>query len=130
MVVVIKPGKIRVCLDPRDLIQALQQPKYQMPTLKEIPPSLSRAKVFTALNPKDRFYQIRLDKPSSLKTMFSTPFGCYQYLRMPICTNVAPEEVECLPEKLADVAGLKILRVAITHEGLKPDPDKVRAVTI
>ena len=45
MVIVSKPGKIRICLDPRDLNKAIQRPKYQMPTLEEILPKLSKAKV-------------------------------------------------------------------------------------
>ena len=58
MVIVSKPGKIRICLDPRDLNKAIQRPKYQMPTLEEILPKLSKAKVFTTLDVKDGFYQI------------------------------------------------------------------------
>ena len=61
MVVVAKPGKIRICLDPRDLNKAIQRPKYQMPTLEEVLPRLSKAKVFTTLDAKDGFYQIGLD---------------------------------------------------------------------
>ena len=183
MVVVAKRGKIRICLDPRDLNQALQRPKYQMPTLEEILPSLSKAKVFTTLDAKDGFYQIGLDKPSSFKSTFWTPLGRYRYQRMPFGINVAPKEFECcLHEKLADLNGVKILRDdllvvgygeiyekaevnhdqnlgklleraravnlklnskkmnlkqqqvkfmghVISHEGPKPDPDKVRAVT-
>ena len=68
MVIVSKPGKIRICLDPRDLNKAIQRPKYQMPTLEEILPKLSKAKVFTTLDAKDGFYQIGLDEESSKKT--------------------------------------------------------------
>ena len=136
MVVVAKPGKIRICLDPRDLNQALQRPNYQMPTLKEILPSLSKAKVFTTLDAKDGFYQIGLDKPSSLRTTFWTPFGCYRYLRMPFPINVAPEEFERrLNEKLADVNGAKILQDDLlvvgygeTYEKAGPHPSKTHSV--
>ena len=75
MVVVAKPGKIRICLDPRDLNKALKRPKYQMPTLEELLPKLGKAKVFSTLDAKDGFYQIALDKESSMKTAFWTPYG-------------------------------------------------------
>ena len=39
MVVVTKPSKIRICLDPKDLNQAVQRPKFQMPTLEELFPN-------------------------------------------------------------------------------------------
>ena len=182
MVVVAKPGKIRICLDPRDLNKAIQRPKYQMLTLEEVLPRLSKAKVFTTLDAKDGFYQIGLDEASSKKTTFWTPFGRYRYLRMPFGISLAPEEFERrLHEQLSGLDGVEILRddilVAgygdtqeeaeanhdenlkklldrarkanlklnskkmnlkkqqvkfmghvITQDGLKPDPDKVKAV--
>ena len=60
MVVVAKPGKIRICLDPKDLSKAIRRPKYQVPTLDETLPKLGNAKVFTTLDAKDGFYQINL----------------------------------------------------------------------
>ena len=111
MVVVAKPNKIRICLDPKDLNQALKRPKYQMPTLDELLPKLNNAKVFTTLDAKDGFYQISLDEQSSKLTTFWTPFGRYRYLRMPFGVNTAPEEFECkLQEKLADLPGVEVLR--------------------
>ena len=107
MVVVAKPEKIRVCLDPQDLNKALLRPKYQMPTLEEILPSLTNAKVLTTLDLKDRFYQIGLDEESSKKTTFCTPFGRYRYLRMPFAINIAAEEFEC---RLHGVHGVEIIR--------------------
>ena len=118
MVVVAKPGKIRICLDPRDLNKALQRPKYQMPTLEEVLPKLSKAKVFTTLDAKDGFYQIGLDESSSKKTTFWTPYVRYRYLRMPFGINLAPEEFECkLHEKIGDLEGVEILRDDILVAG-------------
>jgi len=54
MVIIAKPGKLRICLDPRDLKKALKRPKYQMPTLEEILPQLAKAKVFSTFDVKDK----------------------------------------------------------------------------
>ena len=43
MVVVAKPQKIRICLDPKDPNRAVQRPKFQMPTLEELIAELSKA---------------------------------------------------------------------------------------
>ena len=111
MVVVAKPNKIRICLDPKDLNKALKGPKYQMPTLDELLPKLNNAKVFSTPDAKDGFYQIALDEASSKMTTFWTPFGRYRYLRMPFGVNIAPEEFECkLQEKVADLPGVEVLR--------------------
>ena len=111
MVVVAKPGKIRICLDPQDLNKVIQRPKYQMPTLEELLPKLCKAKIFSTLDAKDGFYQISLDQASSKLTTFWTPFGCYRYLRMPFGVSLAPEEFESnLQEKLADLEGVEVIR--------------------
>jgi len=182
MVVVAKPGKIRICLDPQELNKVIQRPKYQMPTLEELLPKLSKAKIFSTLDAKDGFYQISLDEASSKLTTFWTPFGRYRYLRMPFGVSLAPEEFERnLQEKLSDLEGVEVIRDdiivmgfgetqeqavrnhdenlvkllerarkvnlrlnsrkmelkksevkfmghIISKDGLKPDPDKVRAV--
>ena len=104
MVVVAKPGKIRICLDPKDLNKGIRRPKYQLPTLEEVLPKLSKAKVFTTLDAKDGFYQITLDERSSKLTTFWMPFGRYRYLGMPFGVNAAPEEFECkLQEHLSNL---------------------------
>lgn len=46
-----------------------------MPTLDEILPQLANAKLFSMLDAKDGFYQISLDKESSIKTAYWTFFG-------------------------------------------------------
>lgn len=111
MVVVAKPGKIRICLDPQELNKAIQRPKYQMPTLEELLPKLCEAKIFSTLDAKDGFYQISLDETSSKLTTFWTPFGRYRYLRMPFGVSLAPEEFERnLQEKLGDLEGIAVIR--------------------
>ena len=111
MVVVAKPGKIRICIDPRDLNRAVKRPKYQMPTLEEILPSLSKAQVFSTFDAKDGFYQIGLDEHSSKLTTFWTPQSRYRYLRMPFGISLAPEVFECrLQECLADLPGVNVIR--------------------
>ena len=94
IVTIVKPGKIRVCIDPRDLNKAIKRPKYQMPTLEGILPTIAKAKIFTVLDAKDGFYQVKLDEASSRLTTFWTPFGRYRYIHMPFGISSAPEEFQ------------------------------------
>jgi len=48
------------------------------PTIDDILPQLSKAKVFSVLDAKDGFWQGKLDEPSSYSTTFWTPFGRYR----------------------------------------------------
>ena len=91
MLAAIKPNKIRICLDPRDLNEAIRREHYQMPTIEEVATRLNRAKLFTVVDAKDVFWQKRLDLESSYKTTFNTPFRHYRWLRMPFGISSAPE---------------------------------------
>jgi len=94
MVAIRKPGKLRICIDPKDLNKVIKRPKYQMPTLEEVLPTLSKARIFTVLDAKDGFHQVKLDDASSQLTTFWTPFGRYRYLQMPFGIESAPEEFQ------------------------------------
>ena len=66
-----------------------------MPTFEGILPTLAKAKLFTVLDAKDGFYQVKLDEASSRLTTFWTPFGRYRYVRMPFGISSAPEKFQC-----------------------------------
>ena len=55
IIMTVKTGKIRVCIDPRDLNKAIRRPKHQMPTLEGILPTLAKAKLFMVIDTKDGF---------------------------------------------------------------------------
>ena len=58
MVAIMKPGKLHLCIDPRDLNREIKWPKYQMLTSEELLPILSKAKIFTVLDAKDGLHQV------------------------------------------------------------------------
>ena len=125
MVVVSTPSKMRISLDPQDLNKVVIRPKYQMLTLDELLPKLSKAKEFTTLDAKDGFYQVGLDKQSSLKTTFWTPSGCYKYPRLPFRINLAPEEFERkLHGKLEGLPGVAVIRDDILVTGCGENEDE------
>jgi len=56
LVIVDKPNKLRLCIDPKDLNKAIRRPHYTMPTIDKITPDLAGAKIFTVLDAKDGFW--------------------------------------------------------------------------
>ena len=95
-------NKLRICLDPRDLNKAIQRSHYPLPTLEDVATRLNKAKVFSVLDAKSGFWQVKLDEYSSYLTTFNTPFGRYRWLRMPFGINSAPEEWQRRAHELAE----------------------------
>ena len=86
-----KNGKLRLCLDPKDLNQAILREHYPLPTIEEVATRLHGARVFTVLDVSQGFWHIELDEESSFLTTFYTPFGRYRWKRMPFGISSAPE---------------------------------------
>ncbi len=91
MLAVVKPNKLRICIDPRDLNRAICREHYQLPTVEEVTTRLAGARKFTVCDAKDGFHQIQLDEESSYLTTFNTPFGRYRWTRLPFGISSAPE---------------------------------------
>jgi hypothetical protein len=77
MVTVIKPEKIRVCIEPRDLNRAVKREHYPMKTIEEVVAGMPEAKVFSVLDATSGYWQMKLNEESSKLCTFNTPFGRY-----------------------------------------------------
>ena len=91
MVTVVKPGKLRICIDPRHLNSAIKREHYPMPTIEEVLSRLPQAKVFSKFDASSGFWQLQLDEQSGELTTFNTPFGRYKFNRLPFGISSAPE---------------------------------------
>ena len=87
-------GKIRLCIDPKPLNQALKRNHYPLPVIDDLFTELSKAKVFSVVDAKNGFWHVQLDTDSSFLTTFGTPWGRYRWARMPFGISPAPEEFQ------------------------------------
>ena len=60
-----KNGDRRICLDLKDLIQAIRREHFQIPTYEDVVSRLASKRFFTILDQKDSFWQAELDEDSS-----------------------------------------------------------------
>ncbi|XP_052762296.1 uncharacterized protein K02A2.6-like [Mya arenaria] len=91
MVVSLRKDKVRICLDPKDLNKAVKRAHHPMKTVEEVVQNIPGAKVFSVLDAKSGFLQIKLDQKSSYLTTFNTPLGRFRWLRLPFGIKCAPE---------------------------------------
>ena len=105
-----KDGSIRVCLDPQKLNMNLKRCPHKIPTLEEINPALSKAKVFSKLDAKAGYWSVQLEEDSQPLTTFRTPFGRYCWKRLPFGLRVSQDifqaRMDEILEGLSGVVGI------------------------
>ena len=79
-----KSGELRICIDPR--IE-----HYHLPTLDDVLPDLSKARIITTMDLRAGYWHVKLDDESSNLTTFTTLFGRYKWLSLPFGTSVSAE---------------------------------------
>ncbi|RLU18844.1 hypothetical protein DMN91_009202 [Ooceraea biroi] len=87
-------GKTRLCIDLRPLNLRVLKQKYPFPVMEECLAQLSNKKVFTLIDLKDSFHQIKVHVSSTQYFAFATPDGQYEYTYLPFGYCEAPAEFQ------------------------------------
>ena len=93
-------GKVRLCLDPAHLNQALIRPVHRGPTLNNILPKLNNVQYMSIIDASSGHHNLKLDKQSSYLTTFSCPFGRYWYKCLPFRAVPAGDMFQCKIDKI------------------------------
>ena len=75
-------GKVRLCLDPARLNQALIRPVHRGTTLKNIFPKLNNEQYLSLIDASSKYYSLKLETRSAYITTFTYQFGKYRYKSM------------------------------------------------
>ena len=82
--------KWRMVIDYRNLNEKTVGDAYPIPNITEILDQLGAAKYFSIFDLKSGFHQIKMHPKDQAKTAFSTPYGHYEFTRMPFGLKNAP----------------------------------------
>ena len=85
-------GKVRLCLDPARIDQALIRPVHRGPMLNDILPKPNNVQYTSIIDMSSGYHNLKLDEKSSYLTTFACPFGWYQD--------------KCLPFRAAPVSNM------------------------
>lgn len=100
-VLIVKPGKVRCCLDSRKLNSVTTKDAYPIPNIDGLLSRLPPVHWITKIDLKDAFWQIKLDPRSRPKTAFAVPNRpLYQFTRMPFGLCNAPQTLCRLMDKV------------------------------
>lgn len=106
-----KDGSIRLCIDHRRLNLKTVRDAFPLPRIDESLDALHGAKLFSTCDLASGFHQIAMDPDHQHKTAFATPFGLYEYTRMPFGLCNAPASFQRLMQQIFNDAVFQILLV-------------------
>eukprot|EP00253_Pinus_taeda_P010499 PITA_10499 len=142
-----KDGTLQMCIDYRQLNKLTIKNKYPLPRIDELFDQVKGATVFSKIDLRSGYHQIRIKEEDIAKTAFRTRYGRYEFVVLPFGLTNAPATFMCLMNNIFHryldrfvllyakfskcdffKEEIQYLGHVITKDGIAVDPEKIKAI--
>ena len=107
-----KDGKLRMCVDYRQLNNRTVKDSYALPRIEEILDTLAGSKYFSVLDMKSGYHQVEVLEEHKCRTAFTVgPLGFWEFNRLPFGLSNSPATYQRLMEQCLGDLNMKICAI-------------------
>ncbi|KAL0556362.1 hypothetical protein IC582_004875 [Cucumis melo] len=141
-----KDGSMRLCIDYRELNKVTVKNRYPLPRIDDLFDQLQGATVFSRIDLRSGYHQLRIRDSDIPKTAFRSRYGHYEFIVMSFGLTNAPAVFMDLMNRVLEtlranklyakfskcefwLRKVTFLGHVVSSEGVSVDPAKIEAVT-